>query len=323
MEQREQDDRAGCNTIRRPPEKKTRMYLLTINNPTEEEVDTIEELHDDDLVVDLIGQYEKGEKEGTLHIQLLINWKNPRTFNGVKKLFPRAHIEPAKHLVKAAKYCWKDDTRVEDKPTWRKIGSKSLEREWHKRTREQEQEEVSHKIVVKGTKDPLEGKELKWWQEEILELYETEPDERKIYWYYDEEGGVGKTSFTKSLYIRYDDVLLCTGSVRDSKYVVAQWIMANEKKRHPRMIIYDIARSQDSEKISYQGLEELKNGIFTNTKYESSGIAYNCPHMIIFSNRPPDEDKISPDRWVIKNIDDYGGYLPEVSSDEWREIYME
>lgn len=63
----------ACNTIyKAPSNKKTRMYMLTINNPTEDDVATIDELMDDDKIVNLIGQHERGE-EGTLHIQLLIN----------------------------------------------------------------------------------------------------------------------------------------------------------------------------------------------------------------------------------------------------------
>lgn len=315
MERMEQEGTAGCNTISSPPtRKKTRAWTLTINNPTKEEEQIIDNLFDDDKVVDLVGQYERGES-GTLHIQLLINWKNPRSFGGVKKLFPRAHIEAVKNLIGTAKYCSKEDTREELLPSWEKIGSKALQKEWNM---EQEQKEVSDKYVTDDCEDPLEGKTLRPWQEEILELYGTEPDDRKIYWYYDPIGGKGKTSLAKSLLMNYDDVLLCTGSVKDSKYVIAQWIMANKWKRSPRMIIYDIARCQDSERISYQALEDLKNGIFVSTKYESRNVVYKCPHMIVFSNQLPDEKKVSQDRWVIKYMEHMDGY--ETDSDipmEW------
>lgn len=307
---------ASCNTKSSSPNKKARAYTLTINNPTEAEVELIDQLFDDNTVIDLIGQHERGEQEGTLHIQLMINWKNCRSFNGVKKLFPRAHIEKVKNLIGAAKYCSKEDTRVEDMPSWEKIGSKSLMKAW---SMEQEQIGVISKYVTEDCPDPLEGKELRPWQEDILELYGAEPDDRTIHWYFDPTGGKGKTTFAKSMSIRYDDVLLCTGSVRDSKYVITQWIIANEWKKSPRMIIYDIARCQDGEKISYQAIEDMKNGIFVNTKYESCRVIYKCPHMIVFNNQLPDESKMSSDRWVIHNMIEHAE-LPWRTEEEIREI---
>lgn len=292
--------------------------MLTINNPTKEEVKTIDELYDDDGVIDLIGQHEEGEQEGTLHIQLLINWKNPRSFNGVKKLFPRAHIEPAKHLVKAAKYCSKEETRVEGLEMWEKIGSKSLLREWNK---EQEQVKVVKRPITKGSRDPLEGKEPKWWQKEIMDLYGTEPDERKIYWYWSHGGGVGKSNMVTHLHYNYDDVIVITGSTRDAKYVLRTWCEEREWEKDPRMIVYDIARCQDSEKISYQAIEDMKNEVKVSTKYESGTYQTAIPHVVVFANTWPDESKMSKDRWVIKNIDDAGDIPEGYESDS--EIPME
>lgn len=289
----------ACNTIyKAPSNKKTRMYMLTINNPTEDDVATIDELMDDDKVVDLIGQHERGE-EGTLHIQLLINWKNPRAFNGVKKLFPRAHIEVAQHLIKSARYCSKDDTREELEPSWEKIGSKSLLKVWNM---EQEQEILKIPYVTKSCSDPMHGLELYQWQKDILELYGTEPEHRLIHWYYDPIGDCGKTSFSKSLSMQYDDILLCTGSARDSKYLVAQWIIAHKWTRDPKMIIFDIARCQDSEKVSYQAIEDMKNGFYVSTKYESGRVIHEYPHVIIFANQLPDVSKMSLDRWRIHEL---------------------
>lgn len=85
--------------------QKSRGYLLTINNPTEED--------EKDLVADsyqyLVYQIEKGES-GTEHIQAFIYYKNPRVFP--KKKYPRAHIERVRSFKAAETYCTKEKTRV-------------------------------------------------------------------------------------------------------------------------------------------------------------------------------------------------------------------
>lgn len=79
--------------------------MLTINNPTENDVKTIE--NDDTSYA--IWQFEKGEN-GTEHIQALIYYKNPRVFP--KKKYPRAHIEAVRDLTKSIQYCSKSETRI-------------------------------------------------------------------------------------------------------------------------------------------------------------------------------------------------------------------
>lgn len=85
---------------------RARGFLLTINNPTNEDKIALES---DDFKY-LVYQYEKGE-EGTLHIQAFIYYANARVFP--KKKFPRAHIEAAKNINAAMNYCKKEESRVE------------------------------------------------------------------------------------------------------------------------------------------------------------------------------------------------------------------
>lgn len=54
--------------------------------------------------------------------------------------------------------------------------------------------------------------------------------------------------------------------------------------------------------VSYAALEVVKDGIFYNTKYESGMVMYNVPHVVVLANFPPDQTKLSADRWVIKDI---------------------
>lgn len=88
---------------------KARCWEITINNFTEEEEQAFIK-HAQTECQYAIYQIEKGEKEGTPHIQGCIYYKNPRIWP--KKIFPRAHINREKVKGALFRYCQKDETRV-------------------------------------------------------------------------------------------------------------------------------------------------------------------------------------------------------------------
>lgn len=212
---------------------------------------------------------EKCPKTERNHLQGYWEFKNARYFSALQKRFPGIHLEKAKSKEAALDYCMKSETRNGETFT-----------------------NVRPKV-----KDPLDGKTLKPWQKDVVNLMKTEPDERTVYWYYDENGNNGKTTLAKHLCINYEgSVLYMTGKAADCKYGVTKFL--EEKTNNLKMAIFDFARSQETY-ISYQAIEEIKNGIFYNTKYEAKMITYDCPHIVIFANFMPDKSKLSEDRWNI------------------------
>lgn len=86
---------------------KHRNYVFTLNNPTDELRDALEHLEYSHLLY----QPERGAETGTLHFQGLILFKNPRSFNSVRKLLPW-HVEPMRGTYEEAKrYVSKEETR--------------------------------------------------------------------------------------------------------------------------------------------------------------------------------------------------------------------
>lgn len=49
------------------------------------------------------------------------------------------------------------------------------------------------------------------YQKQILEIIEKEPDERKIHWFYEKRGNVGKSSFTKYLVVKHNAIFIDEG----------------------------------------------------------------------------------------------------------------
>lgn len=217
-------------------------------------------------------QEETGES-GNKHLQGCLEFKHARHFNALHKLWPGMHLEITKDVEASREYCSKTETRTGKLLT---------------------------NIRVKNIKDPLNEREPKHWQTNILELIGTEPDDRTINWFWDPVGGVGKTSLAKHLCIkRPNEVLYISGKSSDIKYGITSFL--ENAKNDLKICIFDFTRSTEAF-ISYQAIEEVKNGIFYNTKYESKMILFNSPHIIIFANFPPDQEKLSKDRWNIVNI---------------------
>lgn len=144
--------------------------------------------------------------------------------------------------------------------------------------------------------DPMDGKIFKDWQNEVLEIIKKPVDDRKIYWFWENKGGVGKSMLCKHLCMKYD-AMLVGGKGNDIKYAVYTWL----EEKDLDILIWDIPRNVGNT-VSYSSIEEIKNGCMFNNKYESGMKIFNSPHIIIFANEEPILDKLSQDRWIIKEI---------------------
>ena len=58
------------------------------------------------------------------------------------------------------------------------------------------------------------------WQKEIEDLSMTEPDGRTIHWYWENEGGVGKSSFCKYMYIKHGAITIQGGKLADIMNII-------------------------------------------------------------------------------------------------------
>lgn len=144
------------------------------------------------------------------------------------------------------------------------------------------------------------------WQQDVINLIGTEPDGRKVHWYFDNAGGIGKSLLVKLLCYKYGAVM-CAGKSADMKYMIVKYHEKND--RYPEIVIFDVPRSM-KDYLSYSGIEEIKNGCFASSKYECDMVIMNAPHILVFANDEPEYDKLSKDRWVIHDLN------PEVDDPE-------
>lgn len=242
----------------------SKKWVFTCNNYTDTEVNIIRN------TIGSLGSYffgyEVGE-EGTPHLQGFVEFnKKCRPLECIKST--RFHWEKMKGDINSnLQYC-------------------SKERVW---------ETNFYEPLI----DPMEGLTFKPWQTEIAQIIQGPVDDRKIYWYWEKNGGVGKTSFAKHLCIKNKNKMIyVSGKVADVKFGIAKFVLSHT---NIKAVMFDVCRSHEDE-ISYEALESIKNGIFFSSKYESDMCIFNPPHIIVFANFAPDQRALSKDRWVITEI---------------------
>lgn len=144
----------------------------------------------------------------------------------------------------------------------------------------------------KNFKFNIENMKLRKWQDKLDQIVcEKCQDDRTIHWYYDEHGGMGKSTMTRYLISKYNAQQL-SGSFKDIAY---EW------DRRP-IAIFDIPKNYDKNFYPYGAMEALKNGFISSSKYESTTKIFPTPHVIVFSNDLPDENKFSSGRVKVHKL---------------------
>jgi len=211
-------------------------------------------------------QPEIGEKTGTPHIQGAI-WLKKKMRWSQFNLPDQISYRPTRNEEALWAYCTKEHTKNGDVVIW-PAPPKPI------------------KLIS----------ELRPWQAKIVEIIKQEPDDRKVYWFWESKGNVGKSAFTKYLCYHYNALFCMGGKLSD----LINLVFNNDMDRC-NIIIFDIPRSHGNH-VSYDTIESIKNGMVCNTKYETGVKLFNSPHVIVFANEAPEEGRLSEDRWVIEEI---------------------
>lgn len=251
-----------------------RNWFFTLNNYTEEDVKEI--LNSGYLKISM--QEEKGEKDGTKHLQGVLVFEYPKDFNGLKKWCNgRIHWEICRNIYAARKYCNKEKT----------CNGRKWSEGWNPG--------IKGKYKVK---DVLEDeKKCHKWQKEIIDIVKGKVDERKVYWYWDIKGNIGKSALAKHLGLCYDGIKL-DGARKDCFYSLMKNL---EEGIIPKVCIFDLPRC-DENNVNYHVIEDIKNGWIFSGKYESCQVFLPEMHVIVFANFEPNKEFLSEDRWVVKYL---------------------
>lgn len=248
-----------------------RRWCFTLNNWTQEELLHLTNFFDDRNAKYIMGE-EVGE-EGTPHLQGYVEWPNQVRFETLKLASERAHWEKAKaKRAENVKYCSKDAVHIHCKG-----------------------------FYVKKLVKVLKQEELYPWQLFVENIVQSPPDERTIYWFWEPDGGRGKTALIKYLLVKYEHAAFSRACKASDILTVA-----NVEKT---VYLFDFARSQQ-DFCPWSALEQLKDGLVSDSKLkkETRNLIMNPPIVICFANWRPDMHNVlgrlnlSTDRLIIYDI---------------------
>lgn len=215
---------------------------------------------------DATWQLERGAA-GNLHVQLTMRLKVKQRLTWLKRHFSKiAHCEVSNNPEASYDYCCKTDSRVEGPYYY-------------------------PEPVSDGVDDPLEGLQLYEWQQRIVDIITGPVDNRKVFWFWEPVGNVGKSDFCLHCILRHNAVVYDSGK--------KDILFAHKRQK---VVFFDLSRTVEGF-VSYDSIEQLKKGFCFSGKYESGMKVYPKPHIIVFANFPPDTSKLSADRWVIERIE--------------------
>lgn len=254
-------ENSACNKVKQPPAYK--YWSFTWFGFNHEEIEQIELIFEFECEWYLF-QEEICPLTKRLHLQETLCLKQRQRLSSIKKINPKCHWEHTKSVKASIAYCTKIKT-------------------------------ATGQVWTYGIDIPKQPKvfDPRGWQIEVLNILKDKPDDRTIYWFWEPDGGVGKTQLCKWLVVK-QDAIICSGKANDIFYHVTQ-----AKKKD--IILIDVPRSHQ-DFINYGAIEQVKNGLIFSGKYESKQCVFDCPNVFVFANILPEYSKLSLDRWKVYDI---------------------
>lgn len=298
-------------------------WCFTINNPVEQDTDTLLAISDDlpgNGIEYLVYGREIGDN-GTPHLQGFVIFTSRKRLATVRGIIGhRAHLEVARGTnAQASDYCKKDgdfdefgilprsreraptiaDFRewvvveyadADNAPSQREIANRfpNLFVRYGERLSQLALHLLPQPNLV--TQAPLSQ-----WQMELYDSLAIPPNDRTISFYVDSDGGKGKSYFCR-YYLTLNPAItqVLSGGKRDD---IAHAIDCTKT-----VFLFNMPRG-GMEYCQYTILEQLKDRMIFSPKYNSvTKIILNPCHVVVFCNEMPDQSRMSEDRFNIVNL---------------------
>lgn len=292
-------------------------WVFTINNWTTADYDHLA-LKFQDVVYAVVGK--EVSSTGTPHLQGYAAWPTNKRFAAARELIGlRARISRARgNAAENRVYCTKggDFEEWNECPVTAQGKRTDLERafEWadgfeEANGRPAESPDVAKEfpsilckyprftrtINLRAKRVLFDSGELSAWQRELSQALDQPPDDRKVVFYVDSDGGKGKTWFCRYFWREQQErtQILSCGKADD----IAHAIQVSKS-----VFLFNIPRG-GMEYLSYRVLEGIKDRMIWSGKYNSAmKFLRNNAHVIVFCNEEPNMSKLTADRYDIKYI---------------------
>lgn len=220
-------------------------------------------------------QKEAGEN-GYEHFQCRVSFKSKQRLSACKKVHAKAHWSPTSTENRSNNfYVTKEDTRTEG--PW------------------------ANEQIVDENYIPRQVREmttLRKWQQTIIDMSQVW-DTRIVNVVIDKEGGQGKTSLMTYMMVhglaKKIPFVNCHKDLMRMAYCIGI----------SRCYVLDMPRAIDKTRLGglYAAIEELKSGWCYDDRYTFKQRVMDCPNIWLFTNKDPDLQLLSKDRWRLWKIE--------------------
>merc|ERR1712081_60000 len=146
-------------------------------------------------------------------------------------------------------------------------------------------------------------KDIEWrgWQKDLRQ-YLDKPCDRKVIWIVGKEGYEGNFFFQSNIREGFGYSRVCTLELSEISRNTFH-ILGKLCSKHTDIFLFNVTRQGFLEVEGYRILESIKDGVAIDGKYNSQKLNFKQPNVLmVFSNREPDQNKLSKDRWTILKI---------------------
>lgn len=220
-------------------------------------------------------QLEAGEETGFRHFQCRVSLKvRSRTPLPMENVHPNAWSVTSNENKDEDFYCIKEHTRI-DGP-------------W------------SDKDHIVWIPPQYRGLGLRPWQQQIVDISKVF-DTRTIHVVYDPIGNKGKSTLASLVELEGKGLDLPPVNDMTTLVGMACNICMAKKERYPNPIFMDMPRAIEKSKLYgvYCAIEQMKKGKLYDLRYHYKEWWIASPAIWVFTNKVPDLELLSRDRWSV------------------------
>jgi Putative viral replication protein len=294
----------------------SRNWCFTLNNYTDDDIQRLNNLVTNSNKIQYLLYGKEVGDSGTPHLQGFVTCNQKMRLVPVKNILgSNPHLESARNVNASINYCKKEGEWVEFGTRSNGQGARSDIKAFQDAVKEgmlslKQIRELHPDIYAKYPRFCIEyirdnypkvvipDHPLRQWQNHLNDILQDEPNRRSIIFVVDKIGNHGKSWFADWYQQKTGDScqVLTPGKRSDMAYMLNPGL---------RVLFLDAPRAKQSDFIQYDFLEDLKNGRVFSPKYESIMKTYAPMHVVVLMNEDPDMSKLSRDRFVIINVEDF------------------
>ena len=184
---------------------------------------------------------------------------------------------------------------------------------------ESDMKEALQTYKLHGKNMNIEDIEWRGWQRDLRQ-YLDKPCDRKVIWVVGKEGNEGKSFFQSNIREEFGYSRVCTLELsensRNSFHIMGKICSTNTD-----IFLFNVARGEHLDREHYKILEYIKDGATVDGKYNCQKLYFKKPNvLIVFSNKEPNQNMLSRDRWIILKI---SNDLTEITDIAGRKLVQE